>query len=955
MRVSLPIKTVGRSFVLRSTRPTAWPRRSMKSGVIGSCPTVPRMPSVPKYLRLIELFLLVNRRNCRRIDGVPNLEGVHGCSDIVHAQHLRAGIHRAQCGSEARSQTLIDRPARDLAQRSLARPADEQRVAQLSEALLPGEQAQIVLGAFRKSVARIQRDTLLIDAGLQRRLSPLLQEGGHLGQHVVVRRQAHHRVRLAAHVHQAHTRTAASHNTQGARLSQGLHIIDDICTSIQRATHHVRLAGVYRNRNSEGDGRGDHLVDPGPLGLGIDPLRPWPCRLPANVQDVCPFGHKGFAVGNGCARVVVATTVRKGIGRDIDDAHHARSSQVNAKTPGLPVHAGPQRTTGPVARQGPLRLEPGSGRRWGAVGADRWRAAAGRAAGRRLVIRCPRRPPGHDVQHLIAVDGFPLHQRFRHRLDLVPAFLKNPTGNGVLLVEDAAHLGVHLLLRVLADVGRLGHAAPEEDLPLVFGIDHRAEHIAHAVARDHVAGDTGRTLVVVGRTGRDVLQEQLLGDTPAEQDADLVEHLLVVLAVLVALRQLPGHAKGAAARHHGDLVDRIGAGQHLSHDGMAGLVVSRGALLVLGHHHALALRAHVELVLRALEVNHLDEPGIASRGEQGRFVDEVGQVGAAHARRAAGQDGRIDVLADGHLAHVHVQDLLAATDVWQRHVDLAVETAGAQQRGVQDVRAVGGRDDDDTEVGVEAVHLDEHLVQCLLALVIAAAQAGATVAADGVNFVDEDDAGRALLGLLEHVAHAGRANADEHLDEVGTRDREERHLGLAGDGLGQQRLAGTRGADHQHAARDAAAQLLELLRVLQEVDQFLHFLLGLVAAGHVGKGDGVVGLIQHPGLALAEAERPALAAALHLAHKVNPDADQQQHRRPVDQHADQEALFLARLDVEFDAVVAQIANEPAVQVGGRHAQLLAVRGFGQDFGTARTAFGQRDLLDAARLHLIEEL
>ena len=30
-----------------STRPTAWPRRSMKSGVMGDWPTVPRMPSVP--------------------------------------------------------------------------------------------------------------------------------------------------------------------------------------------------------------------------------------------------------------------------------------------------------------------------------------------------------------------------------------------------------------------------------------------------------------------------------------------------------------------------------------------------------------------------------------------------------------------------------------------------------------------------------------------------------------------------------------------------------------------------------------------------------------------------------------------------------------------------------------------------------------------------------------------
>src|SRR5689334_24101575 len=51
--------------------------------------------------------------------------------------------------------------------------------------------------------------------------------------------------------------------------------------------------------------------------------------------------------------------------------------------------------------------------------------------------------------------------------------------------------------------------------------------------------------------------------------------------------------------------------------------------------------------------------------------------------------------------------------------------------------------------------------------------------AHGVDLVDEDDAGRVLLALLEQVAHAARADAHEHLDEVGARDREERHARFA--------------------------------------------------------------------------------------------------------------------------------------------------------------------------------
>ena len=49
--------------------------------------------------------------------------------------------------------------------------------------------------------------------------------------------------------------------------------------------------------------------------------------------------------------------------------------------------------------------------------------------------------------------------------------------------------------------------------------------------------------------------------------------------------------------------------------------------------------------------------------------------------------------------------------------------------------------------------------------------------------------GRGLLGLLEQVAHARGADADDGLDELRGRHREERRLGLARDGAGQQRLA----------------------------------------------------------------------------------------------------------------------------------------------------------------------
>ena len=126
----------------------------------------------------------------------------------------------------------------------------------------------------------------------------------------------------------------------------------------------------------------------------------------------------------------------------------------------------------------------------------------------------------------------------------------------------------------------------------------------------------------------------------------------------------------------------------------------------------------------------------------------------------------VDALRERLALRVHLEDPLAALEVGRVDADLAVEATGTQQRRVEDVEAVRRRDEDDVRLGVEAVHLDEELVQRLLALVVPAAEARAAVTADRVDLVDEDDGRRVLLGLVEQVAHAARADADEHLDEV---------------------------------------------------------------------------------------------------------------------------------------------------------------------------------------------
>ena len=131
------------------------------------------------------------------------------------------------------------------------------------------------------------------------------------------------------------------------------------------------------------------------------------------------------------------------------------------------------------------------------------------------------------------------------------------------------------------------------------------------------------------------------------------------------------------------------------------------------------------------------------------------------------------------------------------------------------------------------------------------------------------------FGLLEHVAHAGRADADEHFDEVATREAEERHARLAGDGLGQQRLARARRADQQHALGNAAAERLILFGRAEEIDDFADLFDRFVDAGHVVERDAQIFLgVQ---LAAAAAERHGRARAEQAAeHEI--DEQQAEHK-----------------------------------------------------------------------------
>ena len=261
-----------------------------------------------------------------------------------------------------------------------------------------------------------------------------------------------------------------------------------------------------------------------------------------------------------------------------------------------------------------------------------------------------------------------------------------------------------------------------------------------------------------------------------------------------------------------------------------------------------------------------------------------------------------------------VEDFQSPLDVGPRDHHLTIEAPGTQQRRVKNVRTVGGGNQDDPFVGLEAVHLHQQLVQGLLPLVVAAAETGAAMTAHGVYFVDEDDARGVFLPLDEQIPHPAGADADKHLNEIGAGDGEEGHPGLTGNGPGQQGFTGAGRADQQYALGNPAAETGEFFRILQKGDDLFELILGFVDTGDVLEHHLSLIVGEQLGLALAETHRLA-ASRLHLPHEKNPDADQQQDRSPGDQQREPEAAVLVGTCLDNDSALPQLADQIRI-VGG---------------------------------------
>ncbi len=154
----------------------------------------------------------------------------------------------------------------------------------------------------------------------------------------------------------------------------------------------------------------------------------------------------------------------------------------------------------------------------------------------------------------------------------------------------------------------------------------------------------------------------------------------------------------------------------------------------------------------------------------------------------------------------------AAVPVGNRDGDLAVESAGPPQGGIEGIGQVGRGDDDHVLPLGQPVHQGQELGDDPF---LDVADDLFALGRDGVDLVQEDDAGSIAGGLVEDLAEMGLALAVELVDDLRAVHREETSVGLMGHGTGDQRLAAAGRPVQQNALGWVDAQPLEHFGIAQ--------------------------------------------------------------------------------------------------------------------------------------------
>lgn len=226
------------------------------------------------------------------------------------------------------------------------------------------------------------------------------------------------------------------------------------------------------------------------------------------------------------------------------------------------------------------------------------RMLAGEILGEIRVIL--KRPRTQQPNHILPAEHLFLEQLLRDEPHLALLLGEQILALLVRLVDDALHLDVDVLGRLLGE-GFL-HL-----VPLVVVVVDVADFLRHTPLCYHEGSHVCDFAEVVRRTRGDGVEVEFLGDTATERHGHAVHELVDVHEVGVAGGEVLGVAKGALATgDDGDLEEGVGPLEVPAADGVAGFVVGDGLLLFGLEDERLLLETADDALDGGFEVDHCD-------------------------------------------------------------------------------------------------------------------------------------------------------------------------------------------------------------------------------------------------------------------------------------------------------------------------------------------------------------
>ncbi len=147
-----------------------------------------------------------------------------------------------------------------------------------------------------------------------------------------------------------------------------------------------------------------------------------------------------------------------------------------------------------------------------------------------------------------------------------------------------------------------------------------------------------------------------------------------------------------------------------AHQGVAHFMVGYNLFLLRVEHAGFALQSRHHALKCLVKIGHGNMGLSAPSRQQGRFINQIGQVGPAESGGKSGQGIKIQILSEFDLFHMHAQKGFPPHFVRAIDHPLAIKAPRPTQGRIEEFRATGDRQDDHPGIGFKAIHLGQQLI-----------------------------------------------------------------------------------------------------------------------------------------------------------------------------------------------------------------------------------------------------